>query len=747
MRAAWALAKRELFSYFLSPISYVVAALFLVVHGYSFFLLCQILQARAASTGAVMQYFFGGTFLYWLFLMFVVSVLTMRLIAEERQHGTLEPLLSAPVREGAVIVGKYLGALAFYLFLWAPTLAYVALLRAHAGDAAALDPGPIAAGYLGTLLIGASSLAVGLLASTLTRSLVLSAVLSFCLLSLLLLVGMLADLYVKHEVLRQVLLYVNLFYHMEELGRGIVDSRRVVLHLSLAAAVLLAAARALRVRPGDRIGSARALAEGTLVLALLVGVNVLSARHSLRSDWTRTRQFTLSDRLLALLAELGERQVAAYVFMYDDGADRNDLYDDVHELLLRAQRAARGRLQVEFIDVDRDRERARLLAERYRISRDDLREGVIVVESGGRQKFIRRAELAEYETRPTEVGPAQQLVAFRGEEALASALLSVLEERAVRVCFSRGHGEPEHDSLTGSGLSDLSEALRRDNFEVRGLDQMDVLATPDRGGCDVLAVVGPERPFLPREVQILAGFLDGGGSLLLLSGPVLDRGLGRFVELGIEPLLAARGIRLGQAVVLDPDRRLGDSLAWLVEDGYADHPVSAPLMHRRTLWSLVRPVRPVPTVPLPSGSLWSAEALVTTGEHGFAETDLEALAAGTASYTQGRDEQGALPVMAAAVEKERAGRPPERPGRIVVLGSSQFGSNDTMALYNRDLLLSAVAYLADVHRRVLIAPKRPEALRLALTEDQQRRLLLVTLVGMPLMALLLGAGMFWIRRA
>jgi ABC-2 type transport system permease protein len=347
---ALAVGKRELLAYFLSPISYIIAALFLVVHGYSFFLLCQLLQSRQAQAGAVMQYFFGGTFLYWLFVMFVVSVLTMRLIAEERQSGTLEPLLTAPVRAGSVVAGKYGAALIFYVLLWAPTLCYVALLRAHAGDAASLDPGPIAAGYLGTLLIGASAIAVGLLCSTLTRSLVLSAVLCFCLLSLLLLVGMLADLYVKGEAARAVLLYVNLFNQMDEMGRGIVDTRRVALHLSLGAAALLIAGRALGARPGDRAGRLRAGAEGALVLAILVGANVLAARHPGRADWTRGRQFALSERLGGMLSELREkgRKASVTVFMYDEGADKSDLYDDVRELLVRAERQAGGALPVEL---------------------------------------------------------------------------------------------------------------------------------------------------------------------------------------------------------------------------------------------------------------------------------------------------------------------------------------------------------------------------------------------------------------
>ena len=80
----WAVLKRELGAYFLSPITYILMALFLCVQGYSFFLVCQALTNQRASTAAVMQYFFGGTFVYWVFLTFLVAALTMRLVAEER---------------------------------------------------------------------------------------------------------------------------------------------------------------------------------------------------------------------------------------------------------------------------------------------------------------------------------------------------------------------------------------------------------------------------------------------------------------------------------------------------------------------------------------------------------------------------------------------------------------------------------------------------------------------------------------
>jgi len=101
-----------------------VPPLFLLVQGYSFWLFVALLAGRDAPHGAVMQYFFGGTFLYWLFVMFLVSVITMRLVAEERRAGTLEQLLTAPVDEAQVVVGKYLGALVFWAALWTRHLLY-----------------------------------------------------------------------------------------------------------------------------------------------------------------------------------------------------------------------------------------------------------------------------------------------------------------------------------------------------------------------------------------------------------------------------------------------------------------------------------------------------------------------------------------------------------------------------------------------------------------------------------------------
>lgn len=739
LRVAWATLKRELLGYFVSPVSYLVLALFVLVQGYGFFLLCQTLAKNQAATSAVLQYFFGGTFLYWLFLMFVVSLLTMRLIAEERQHGTLEPLLTAPVGEGAVVLGKYLAALLFYGFLWLPTLAFPLLLRSYAGPGATLDPGPIAAGYLGTVLCGASALGIGLLCSALARTQMLAAVLSFVLLTLLLLVGMLADVYAQSAALRQALLYVNLLQHMDELGRGIIDSRRIVLHVSLAVGTVVLAGRALRARPGDTAGGLRAAAESLAVFALVAGVNLLGARHPVRWDVTAARLYALSAKTQALLAELPQsgKSVSVTVFTADSG-ERDELAESLRELLGRAERAAGGALTVEYLDVDRDRERARLQAERFHIERDDLKLGVVVVQSEGRKKFIQRNDLAEFDPAQADATAGPPLRSFRGEEALAAAILTVTAGRTPTVCFISGHGEPEYDSLTGSGLSDLSEALRRDNFALRALSEL-ASGPEDAGGadplkdCDVVAVIGPEKPLLPTEIAALSRYLDRGGRGLFLLGALIDRGVTRFLDTGLEPLLLRAGVRLGSAVATDPEHRVGSTLAFVVEQTYADHPVTAALQGRRTVWPLARPVHAA------AAAGWQAQEIITTSEKGFAETDLETIRSGELRLTPGSDEQGPIP-LAVAAQAQASG------ARLVVLGSSQLVWNDSLVLWNRDLVLSATQWLADTQVRVGIAAKRPEQLRLALQDDQQSRLFLILVLGMPLMAALLGAGVLWLRR-
>jgi ABC-2 type transport system permease protein len=719
------IARRELGAYLVSPISYLVATLFLLVEGYSFWLFLRVVNQHQTMHGAVLQYFFGGTVLFWLFVMFLAAVITMRLVAEERRAGTLEPLLTAPVGEASIIVGKYLGCLAFYIALWLPTLLYVIVLAAYAPPDAAPDPGPLVAGYLGTFVVSSSALALGLLFSTVTRNQILAAVLSFVALSLLLLVG------ARSGPWAEPLQPLNLFRQMEDFGRGIVDSRAIVYHLGWIALALFAATRALAVGRASSFGR-RAVVELTLLVTIVAGVNYLSARHFARSDWTAGHTFALAPKTEQLIRSLS-RDVELIVFMEPSGEYANDLYGDVRELTERAHRLS-PRLHIEYIDLDREPERAATVAKKYGVYEDDMRDGVIVVAAGTQSKYIPKSELADYDYAAADASGPPPLKAWKGEQALVTALLEVTDERAPNVCFIKGHGEPAIDGFEPGDYADFAEELKRDHQAPRAI-------TLDHGvpnDCDVTVLAGPEQPLPPPDVLELEHLLERGGRLLVLLGPTFDARVTRFVDVGVEDLLARWGASLRNDVVVDVPRLRGSAVAFAVSEGYADHPITRHLMHHQTVWSDVRQIVPTPKPGV------VATALVHTSDDGWGETDLGIFhAEAELRYDADKDVKGPLPIAVAAERTDGTGKG----ARLVVLGSSDFAANRVVLGYNRELLLAATAWLLKREPRIAVGPRTPEQLRLSLDDGQLDRVFAICVVGLPLLMLLVGGGVFWVRRS
>jgi len=158
MRVAAAIAGRELRAYFLSPGGYVVAALFTLINGLLF-----VRLVFNQGDVAALRPIFGFSMIAF---MLVCPAITMRVISEELRLGTLEVLMTCPVRSSEVIAGKFAAALGFLVLLLVPTLIFVAALEAYGRP----DYGELACGYLGVILAGAAYLASGVLASTLTAS-------------------------------------------------------------------------------------------------------------------------------------------------------------------------------------------------------------------------------------------------------------------------------------------------------------------------------------------------------------------------------------------------------------------------------------------------------------------------------------------------------------------------------------------------------------------------------------------------
>lgn len=245
MRKTLALTSRELLAYFSSPLAYVVLTAFLLVNGWVFWIIMAFLNDPRSQAMQPMKLVFGGTIFFWLFLLFVVPVITMRLLAEERRSGTLEVLLTSPVSEAQVVLAKFTAAFVFYIFLWAPTLVYVAMLATKAK----IDWGPVASGYLGIAALGLLFLAVGLFTSALVKNQILAAILAFAILVVMFSLGLVENL-ANGTAVKGALSYMNMWEHMDDYGRGIVDSRHLVYSLSLTGLFLFLATKALEAGKG-----------------------------------------------------------------------------------------------------------------------------------------------------------------------------------------------------------------------------------------------------------------------------------------------------------------------------------------------------------------------------------------------------------------------------------------------------------------------------------------------------------------
>ena len=236
-----ALTIRELKAFWYSPLAYAVGGLFLVLQGVVFSMLLAVLNdPRVDPSWTMAQFYFGGTFFFWLSILAVTPLLTMRTFSEEKRTGTIEFLLTAPVTETQVVLGKFLGAWAAYVALWSLTAAFFVLLRAHTS----FDWAPVLTGFLGTWLLGGVALAIGVLASSLTRNQIIAAVLSFVVLLLWFSVGIL-DAFIKDPAGSAFIQYCSLIEHLRSFSKGILDTRPIVFYLSLSAICLFVTGRVI----------------------------------------------------------------------------------------------------------------------------------------------------------------------------------------------------------------------------------------------------------------------------------------------------------------------------------------------------------------------------------------------------------------------------------------------------------------------------------------------------------------------
>ena len=242
MSTTLTIAKREFRSNFDSPLAYVVICLGLIMLGFFFFLFGGgYWQADRASVQQLFVMVPRGLSLL------IVPVVTMRLLAEERRSGTLEMLITLPVRDHEVVLGKYLGAWGLVLIIIASTLFYPLLMFWSVWHLGPLDSGPIFSGYLGLVLYSAAATSIGLLVSSLTESQVIAFFITWMILCFMQFIGLAVD-GIENRVLRSVVAFVSFDTRLAPFARGMINTRDVIYFVSITVACLMASFRALERR-------------------------------------------------------------------------------------------------------------------------------------------------------------------------------------------------------------------------------------------------------------------------------------------------------------------------------------------------------------------------------------------------------------------------------------------------------------------------------------------------------------------
>jgi len=524
-----------------------------------------------------------------------------------------------------------------------------------------------------------------------------------------------------------------------------------------------------------------------LTLGVLVMVNYLVVQNEFRYDATEQGIFSIAPQTRQALDGL-ETDIEVFAFFRpEEGVQA--------EQLLESYAAASDRLSFEMVDPDESPQ----MAEEMEITQY----GTLVITDGTER------------TRITEVT----------EQALTNAMIRFTAARENLVYYVTGHGEPDLETAQApDGFSAFVSSLENEGNRV---EELLLAAVPDvPADADLLVVAAPQRAYLDGEVEVLSRYLDRGGKALFLLDPRADGGLG--------PVLEARGIELGDDVLVDQVMQLFSGPQLGVEPivaDYGSHPITQDFA-QRTIFTLARSVSAADELPegvtvtplaRTSANSWAesdVERLFGANEAGLDEEDTagpvavgvaatlgppalswtepridtlpetateeettdeasgDATAggetgddaagdAGDASSSGGSDEEGSgdgTPgetggggETGAAGDQETAAAdaadggettpPDDLEGRLVVFGDSDWVRNEKLTvLYNEDLLLNTVGWLAGQEELISIRPRQRRASRVTLTTGEQWAVFHLTVLLLPEIVLLAGLAIWWRRR-
>ncbi len=349
MKAAWnqvlAVARKELRAYFGSPMAFIFVGVFLIVTLFTFFWVDTFFARNIADVRPLFR---------WMpvLMIFLVAALTMRQWSEEQRAGTLEVLMTLPVRPAVLVLGKFLATMALVALAVALTI-FLPITVSILGD---LDWGPVIGGYLATLLMAGAYAAIGLFISSRTDNQIVSLLLTLLVGGAFYLVGSPGVTKLFGETPAEILRAIGTGSRFESIERGVIDLRDLVYYLSLTAFFLVANVVSLESKRWSQGPRSRPHRLNALLRILLVGANVLALNawmfplHGLRADITAGREYSLSQVTRDLIRGLEEPLLIRGYFSERTHPLLSPLIPTIRDMLQEYEIASGGRIKVEIID-------------------------------------------------------------------------------------------------------------------------------------------------------------------------------------------------------------------------------------------------------------------------------------------------------------------------------------------------------------------------------------------------------------
>ncbi|SRR6266478_3417620 len=481
-----------------------------------------------------------------------------------------------------------------------------------------------------------------------------------------------------------------------------------------------------------------------IFLAIVMAVNYLGFRHYKRWDFSRNQKYALSNLTKNVLTHL-DSPVKAIVFF----PQAQMMFEDVSSLLREYEYASGKKFTVEFVNPYRNLIRARELAEKYKFGASD---NIVILDYKGKSKFVNAMDMAEMDMSGQMFGQPPTIKAFKGEEAVTSALMEITEEKQNKLYVLGGHGEPD---LNGQELIDFKSYAERQNVKFLPLNLNNVDTIPaDATG---LIILGPKTDLSEREVKLVSDFwVEKKGRLFVLlhpgsKTPRLDEWLS---SQGVHPQ-NDRVLKTGTVMVIDqatgqPAIRNGIISSPMAILTPAGKDVTKDLAGIDTqLYGATESLALDQTKSQTSAIRFTP--LMESAEGYWGETEfVPGNTTQQVFFDANKDHKGPLTI-AVAVEKGAMADPRVKveTARMIVVGNAGFvtGSGLRISEVGLDFALNGLNWMVNREQVAGIPPKPKDPMKLSLDEKKMNNLALTVMVLIPGVVGLIGLAVWWQRRS